>query len=333
MAKIDKKRIIEIDVARAVAIMAVVLIHVSSFAFAKSTLGTVDSRISLFLNQISRFSVPLFVFISGVGLSLGYKKEKGYFYFLSKRLRKVVPSYLVWGLIYVIVINQNYDISTWPKLFLKGDKIYYHLYFIPMIITLYLLFPIFYSKIKKFSWAFFLFVITSIIIGTSHYFNIPNLKLDFFSKRNALFWSGYFVLGVYISDGINNLVEFAKHNKKKVTILMVLSTVIIVMESFLNIKYGKTIDYATTFIRPTVIIYFICITLYIFSRSYKEGSWVLKIFHNISKRSFGIYLIHPFILYYYMKLFQFLNFNIGSLFFIITSFFVCIIIPIFLVKN
>lgn len=313
--------------------MAVVLIHVSSFAFAKSTLGTVDSRISLFLNQISRFSVPLFVFISGVGLSLGYKKEKGYFYFLSKRLRKVVPSYLVWGLIYVIVINQNYDISTWPKLFLKGDKIYYHLYFIPMIITLYLLFPIFYSKIKNFSWAFFLFVITSIIIGTSHYFNIPNLKLDFFSKRNALFWSGYFVLGVYISDGINNLVEFTKHNKKKVTILMVLSTVIIVMESFINIKYGKTIDYATTFIRPTVIIYFICITLYIFSRSYKEGSWVLKIFHNISKRSFGIYLIHPFILYYYMKLFQFLNFNIGSLFFIITSFSVCIIIPIILVKN
>ena len=124
MINLGKRHIIEIDVGKALGAVAVVLIHVSAYAMQNIKTFNSTYKVALILNQLSRFSVPIFVLLSGVGLGLSYKKNMGYLKFLKKRLGKLIPAYIFWGLIYLIIVNKNYNYALWPELFIKGDKIF-----------------------------------------------------------------------------------------------------------------------------------------------------------------------------------------------------------------
>ncbi|MTK11052.1 MAG: acyltransferase, partial [Clostridiaceae bacterium] len=89
------------DVIRAFAIIAVVLIHVSGIMMTGNNISSRTYNASMIINQIARFSVPAFILISGIGLTLSYKKEQGYFKFLGRRFNKIIPSYILWCLIYI----------------------------------------------------------------------------------------------------------------------------------------------------------------------------------------------------------------------------------------
>ncbi|NSJ92840.1 acyltransferase, partial [Coprococcus sp. MSK.21.13] len=194
-----REKIIEMDMLRAICALAVVIIHTSGYTLINSAEGSVSYNVSLSLNQIARFSVPLFLFLSGLGLGISYKKDESYFKFLKKRIFKIIPPYILWGSLYLILIQKNYDYKTWGELFLKGDKVFYHLYYIPLIMTLYIIFPILYPLFKRIEGVIISLLISLGVTYFAHYYNVPDLTLDIFSKRNAIFWNVYFISGVYIS--------------------------------------------------------------------------------------------------------------------------------------
>ena len=151
------ERLIEFDVLRGIAIFGVILIHIIGASFHFWNKGSATWFIFLTLDQLFRFSVPLFVFISGYTLYSKYKEHFKYWEFYSKRAFRVLPWYFVWSLIIYLYINftvkpgfVNYP--TW-KLILLG-KVDYHLYFVSMIFQLYLLFPVFLWLYKKFRSSF-----------------------------------------------------------------------------------------------------------------------------------------------------------------------------------
>lgn len=330
--KVKRKKIIEMDMLRAICAIAVVIIHTSAYALRNSLEGSISYNASLFLNQISRFSVPLFLFLSGLGLGISYKKEESYLKFLKKRVFKIIPPYILWGILYLILIQKNYDYKNWIELFFKGDKVYYHLYYIPLIMTLYIIFPIFYPLFKRIEGVILCLLISLGVTYFGHYYNVPNLTLDIFSKRNAIFWNVYFVSGVYISKEVNKLIRRTKTHKVKIMVVLIISVIYLIGESFINLKAGKSLDYSTTFIRPSVMIYSYIVMIYVFSKSYKKSIGV-KILEEISKSSFSIYLIHPMVLYYYMKFFSKNNLNMGTLYFLVSSILVSAGIPYLIWKT
>src|SRR4030042_5443803 len=99
------ERFLQLDVLRGVSIIGVILIHIigSSFHFwdEDSTVWTVIIPI----DQFFRFSVPLFVFISGYTLYSKYARDFKYWKFYSRRAARVLPWYFVWSLIIYIYIN------------------------------------------------------------------------------------------------------------------------------------------------------------------------------------------------------------------------------------
>lgn len=327
MINLASKNIIEIDMGKALGAIAVVLIHVSAFAMANIKAFNSTYKVALILNQLARFSVPIFVLLSGVGLGLSYKGKMGYFKFCKKRLGKLIPDYLFWGLIYLLIINKNYNYNLWPNLFIKGDKIFYHLYFLPMIIKLYLIFPVLYMGMKKVWGLTIAFLISVGITITAHYFNMPNLTLDFYSKRNIVFWFFYFVVGVFLSSKIQSYISVSKKHKKLLVGILLLCVFGIIWESVYNLKIGKNLDYCTTFIRPSIVIYSIAFVFFTFSLSY-NNKIIFKLLKKITNNSYVVYLSHPFILHYYMEWFKIQNFKIGSIYFIITAVLVCTIIPV-----
>lgn len=314
-----REKIIEMDMLRAICALAVVIIHTSGYTLINSAEGSVSYNVSLSLNQIARFSVPLFLFLSGLGLGISYKKDESYFKFLKKRVFKIIPPYILWGSLYLILIQKNYDYKTWGELFLKGDKVFYHLYYIPLIMTLYIIFPILYPLFKRIEGVIISLLISLGVTYFAHYYNVPDLTLDIFSKRNAIFWNVYFISGVYISKEVNNLIRRTKTHKVKIMVIMIVCVICLIGESFIGLNTGKSLDYSTTFIRPSVMIYSYIVMLYVFSKTYNKKSILVKILGEISKSSFSIYLIHPMVLYYYMKIFSKNNLNMGTLWFLVSS--------------
>ncbi|MBM7869813.1 surface polysaccharide O-acyltransferase-like enzyme [Clostridium pascui] len=328
----NKKRILEMDVCRALATIAVIVIHTSAYTLSGvKDKGSELYYITLIINQLARFSVPAFVFISGVGLALSYKKNTNYFKFEFKRLLSIVPEYLIWCFIYLYIISNNKNFHTWPSLILSGDKAYYHFYFVPMIVKLYILFPILYIVMKKKIGLLVSFLITAGILTTGHYYNIPNLTLDFYSKRNILFWIFYFSLGIYISGRLYTYIGKLKGYKKFTTLLFIICTVLIMMESIQGVLEGKLIDYYTTFLRPSIIVYSLSAIALIFSLNLRNNL-PFKFLKAISDKSYVMYLAHPSILYYYMKWMKEQDISLGSSFFLISSTIICICITLLIGK-
>lgn len=315
--------------AKAISALLVITIHVSAFCLTNSKLGSTSFKTSLVLNQISRSSVPLFVLFSGVGLTIAYGRKKSYISFITKRIGKIIPGYIIFGLIYLIIVNKDLSYSNYLVKFLKGDKVYYHLYFVPMIIKLYLIFPIIYYLMNRKPKLILIgsFFITFIITTSAHYFNKPDVTMEFFHKNNIMFWLFYFVLGIYIQPKIKPFINSAKKYRKSITLIYLLFTIFIIMESVMGVRTGKTVDYYTTFIRTTVIFYSLVTLVFLFSLEYKN-KYINSALKIISINSYEIYLCHPLIIFYYMKLCDRLNIKIGSINFLISALIVTILISL-----
>ncbi|MDQ6421372.1 acyltransferase [Paenibacillus sp. LHD-117] len=145
-----KPNIVEINIVRAFAILAVLLIHVTAGPRTEVPWGSLSAPFYFTANQLSMFAVPLFLMLSGLVLFYRYHDDwsMGHAWtFYKKRLKFIVIPYLVWSVIYYFFYQAAYrqpfgfDPVQFAKLLIWGDASY-HLYFMAIIIQLYLVFPL-----------------------------------------------------------------------------------------------------------------------------------------------------------------------------------------------
>jgi surface polysaccharide O-acyltransferase-like enzyme len=137
-------RIIAYDALRVFAICSVVAIH--TLMPYRASLPA-DAFVRVF-DDLLHYAVPLFVFISGALIwARPWNGGPGaYRTFLRRRFSVIALPYAVWAAIYsAIFIGQAADrghaLRQLPGLVLTGH-VWYHLYFIPMLLTFYLLTPL-----------------------------------------------------------------------------------------------------------------------------------------------------------------------------------------------
>ena len=84
-------RLSSVDFARVIAMVAVILIHVTStYVNAESGATLWGINLAFFLNQAARFCVPLFLFLSGLSLGLG-QKDLSWPAFYKDRAKRILP--------------------------------------------------------------------------------------------------------------------------------------------------------------------------------------------------------------------------------------------------
>lgn len=319
---ISNQRIVEMDVIRALAIIAVVLIHISGIALYIAEVNSYIYKIYIAVNQLSRFSVPVFIMLSGTGLIITYRK-KSYINFISRRLYKTVPRYLVWCFIYIFFITKTFDLHKVYNDIILGN-VFYHLYFVPLIIQFYIVFPMVYKFIGM-KWSLLItFLITCGILLALHYYSLSNNIQWFFGKKNMLDWIFYFSFGAFIGRNIEAFKKIMLKYRWIISIAFFIVTYVLIRESILNTQLGRDIDYSTTFLRPSVAIYTIFFVLFIFSVNWNKSLLIKPILY-ISKNSYGIYLSHAFILYFYIQYYTSRSMSINSLGFGIKAFLVTFI--------
>ena len=309
-----EKRIDYFDYLRVLAIYAVITIHVLSKNWYDLNVNTFEWQIFNIYDSICRWSVPVFIMISGA-LLLG--KEHNIKKIFKKNIFHLTIAFIFWGIIYAIINYQNKE-----QFIIKVISGHYHMWFIQMIVGLYICTPILKKiveseKITKYFLVLsfcFNFLFPQIILLVNDFggetlikiFNTIDLLLNKINLQIVLGYTGYFIGGYYL-----NKIDINKKYRKILYILGILGALItILLSAYISFVKQQPIENYYGNFCINILIQAIAVFVW-----FKYNAFRFKKIYNIIKKisecSFGIYLVHVLIIDYLIKILKLniLSFN------------------------
>ncbi|MBM7645062.1 surface polysaccharide O-acyltransferase-like enzyme [Scopulibacillus daqui] len=285
------QRVLYFDILRIVAICAVVLLHTSAGFLDDYNSSPFSYFIGDVYDSLTRWCVPVFVMVSGA-LLLNTNKQETLADFFKKRTTKVVIPFLIWTFVYILYRHYHDDkvftFSGTLKDFFDSN-IYFHLWFMYMIIGLYLVTPIFkvyvsHAKRENILYFIILWFIASFIPLVNNLFGL-NIQYVFETVSGYI---GFFILGYYLHHyGLST-------TARKLIYLFALISLFITIFGTLFLTIRDTSDFNDVlydYFRPNTII--VASAVFLFFKHLNLESKRNKIIFLLSNISFGVYLIHP----------------------------------------
>lgn len=291
--KMEKKTYnIAIDGMRIVAILAVIAIHTTTRILEASDFNLQGYSFSLFINQASRFAVPLFFMISGFVLELNYSYNQSYLGYLQKRLTKIFLPYLFWSAIYYFFIYTKHTISFFQTLFVGAAS--YQLYFIPTLIIFYILFPLIHRNYRFIAnkWILIILGLVQLFLLYQEYYIEP---LPYFYPVSIAFLNFYiFILGMVFSRNLNLLQKIGKWKILLSALFIILAFVVFFEGKLLYLKTHNYLFFYSQW-RPSVFFYSVVLAslMYVLFNKNNLNKTFVK---NLSRLSFFVFFIHVIVL-------------------------------------
>lgn len=317
-----------IDTLRGIAILGVVCIHFGGSFATTANAWTPSFFLGLFLNQISHFAVPLFIFISG--WLAGFSDEQHQYSVLGYYRKRVLQIGIPYFVASVAAFAFLGYYETWVLLpshterlrKLLSDFLYFGIhpvfYFIPLIIQLYILQPVLKSApnwvhrivckkqesvrfpIRRETFVIaILFLILHIVLAILCY----NNKLNYYTwaRANPLFWLFYFYMGLHCRAllsllPIKWLPSFAGASFVVALVAMAFNAYLLTDISIVGEHFELSkLDYV--YVRPGIILYNLSIVSGFAIGIALGWSWRAEVFELFGKSSLAIYLWHIIFLY------------------------------------
>jgi surface polysaccharide O-acyltransferase-like enzyme len=202
-----KTRLLWADIAKVIAIYGVILLH-SSAPFLVPFTESRQWWIGNTYDSLSRWCVPLFVMVSGA-LLLPEAEKTPLKRFLLVHMRRILVPLLVWSGVYFLyrIYVRGQALPLHGFFAMIADKpVYYHLWFVYMLVVLYLLAPAISAFLNHASEKHVWYIITIWFIWASllpALDQLTELSVYFTPDMNdysPLRLSGYFLLGYVLKD-------------------------------------------------------------------------------------------------------------------------------------
>lgn len=294
----QKKKILYLDILRILATLAVITIHVAAQNWNNFTVDTYEWGAFNVFDSLARWAVPVFCMISG-SLFLNNEKKIKIRSLFTKNIARMLIAFLVWSTLYAIY---NYDVAKlgaieFIKKILLGN---YHMWYILLIIGFYATVPIFRRiSSSRASTQYFLclslvvtFLIPAIALIPEFEWvktNLNQASLNLTSGCIPYFFFGYYIVKYDISCKLKKLIYILGPVAFVITIL---GTLVISQQN------GKPYDYFYKHTSVTVLLQSLFVFLIIKeifdNKNIPEK--VEKFISAISKHTFGVYLVHMFII-------------------------------------
>ncbi len=310
----------EVNILRAIAILAVISIHVSDHFKIMSDI-TVLTSVYMAIDAFSHFAVPLFICISGFVLYNKYSGRIEIKNFYEKRLKSVVPQYIIFSTFYLgvtyvgsLVLGNSFNLDIPHVIYWYGTGgSYYHLWFFVLIIQFYILYPIIvwifdYCKSRDRTSEL---LVASFFIGVIYTaYPLPDISLLGISTpilvvfTKFLGYLFYFILGMVVLERYDEVLQKYVSGRSFywMAIPLIFGTIIGVFGfahtffsydlTLIHPFLGHYLPYIAAVILPLfyVLIFVIClaIALHLVSHRTRRVAFLEKIGHY----SFGIYLVH-----------------------------------------
>lgn len=224
MARTVDGRLAYADLLRVLATIAVIVLHISAGWLGQTAVGSTEWTVLCTYDALVRWSVPMFVMLSGAFL-LDPKKSVNLRDIFFKYILRVLVALLVWGSFYALLDygHSNWHF-TWAGIksafgYVLRSQTHYHLWFLYMIIGLYLVTPILRAFVRgasrgTFHWFFALtFVVCSLLPTLQSLWpsqiSLPMAWLNKLDIHLVLGYVGYYVAGYYLKNyTLGRLAEF-----------------------------------------------------------------------------------------------------------------------------
>lgn len=304
MVSNDSKRVFYFDALRAIAILCVVLLHVTGhlgemMGYNISTIHSFSGAFETFANNFFRIGIALFLMISGA-LLLGRDWDvKGFF---SKRIPRIAKPFVFWSLIFSIILIalsyfipsihfvNEFGISDMAMVFVNtllckapGSAVYW---FFWMMLGVYLLMPVVnrwinatdLSKVEYFLIVWMIYIIAAYSLMLP----IPEI-ISFFVAP-----IGFAVLGYYL-----------RHTERKIFNSSIAAAVLIVVPAIIMFVYSYSVaDTRVLFVfhRYSILVMMEAIGVFCLLKSSSilnnPGDNIKRAVSSIAMCSYGMYLIH-----------------------------------------
>ena len=311
----EKKRYFGIDLIRVFACYLVMQTHAGELYYIGDggVLLKHDKNIwpGIF-NSLARICVPLFAMISGY-LLLPMKTD--YITFLKKRFTRVSFPFIIFCILYDIYfyITGFIDLKTMflniPKIFVNYGTEIGHLWYIYMIMGIYLFIPIISPWIKtaqkEHFYYYFAMWFVSLFNVYIHYI-FPEVWGECYWNNTSLFQSfignfGYAVLGAFIKIHLKDYNLYITG-----AILYIVGSGITMLGFFYRRPVAETCkEIELTWHFNTINVAMATFGMFLLLRKVEcKNKKIVSLFNDIALKSYGMYLIHIFFLFFIKYLFN-----------------------------
>lgn len=294
-ADISQKRDDYFDLLRAIAIIFVIFIHIFNRIPGVENNNGVYISISVWRTIIS-CAVPLFLAISGYFMAKKkVNNSTDYKAFLKKQIPRVYIPCFIFSIPYFYweVKLSGFKITELLYLLFGGYSVYY---FVLLIIIMYLLLPVLQKMSKSVKGLLLSIVISTIFIVLWTLFKQSNPSREIpliFSAIVFPMWMMFFVIGLYYGNG--NKIKI--HTVALIFILITIIGLSLIETNYITQKSGF-LNASQQKLSNSIFSLFVIILLFNLHRKYSFNSLTGKFFSYIGRISFGIYLLHMYILMY-----------------------------------
>jgi probable poly-beta-1,6-N-acetyl-D-glucosamine export protein len=290
-------RAVELDVLRGLSALAVIVLHAGSDPLTEQAALGDASWTLLVPNAAARFAVPVFMMLSGMGLTLSARHAETYPRFVWRRLSSIIPEYVVWTFIYAWLLPHDEPLSGLTLLdYLITGHASRHLYFVPAVVRLYLLYPVM-RYFARGAWG----VAGCCALSWSMIWLTPLLERmplgALLGDLLPLRWMGYFVLGIWLAEARKQNSGAALTGVRVLAPLVALASLacIVAIVRYV-VARSADIEVALGAAEPLILPYSVCVLLWWSGLTFANGRLV-RFLRFVSDHSYGVYLSHSLMLY------------------------------------
>lgn len=317
----EPQRLVWVDLLRIAASVLIVALNLTQVQLRSLPVNAPGwQSINLYL-VAARAATPLFTMVAGI-LFLGLGKQRTLGQLLKGPVRKIVVISIVWAMIYAVftILTNSSSAGTLSGRFAAlVISSHYHLWFLPVLISLYLLSPFLQLIVDKggsstLGYAFVLLILgllghTLVLSGDL----IPmadwvSTVAEKFPVGRVLLFAGYFLMSVHLRQNFTG-------NRKLRALIYVLGLFGVLanaaVTSLASHRLGAT---DLRFSDPlSIMTFFVALAVFVFFRS-KVSTITFSprlscLIANVSRLTLGVFLIHPLVIYFLEKA---LNLNLLS---------------------
>ncbi len=294
----EKKNIEWIDNLRVLSALAVITVHVSAPYVSCYTCNHNWWQIGNILDSIVRFCVPIFLMISGA-LWLSDRAPASTFY--KKKIIRLIAPFVFWSFVCYLFnrfyLEQGRDkefFKNFYELFRKGE-LDSHFWYVYMLVGLFLVAPIFKAWVTNVSAneiRLYLIIWFAVLLYMSPLFDESRIVFELKTIYN---FSGYLVLGYYLSHHIHSPIKKQKITGFILFIVGVLFTII--GTSIMSEEMNNFADTLYNYLSLNIVV--ASIGIFIWLKHFTISNRFFKnVISSVAKYSYGIYLSHTIVMFW-----------------------------------
>ena len=296
------RRVIYFDVLRVLATFTVIVLHLSAQHWADTDVFSNAWLAFNLYGGIVRWSVPIFVMISGA-LFLG--RDTDIHTILKKNVARIATVFLSWSGCYALVdlVFRHAPLSVVLSQFITG---HYHLWFLYMIVGLYLLIPLLRPIVQNETlMRYFLllaFIFTFLLPQLALFTSFVSYEASTVIRTVIMYSYCFFPLGLTIYFVGGYYLSKRTFSRREEIILYCVGVAGLLVSVFapvaLSRAQGAPSDLFYTYNSLNVL----CtgVPIFVFAKQHLNfphmGERAYTLLRKLSKYSFGVYLVHPMVI-------------------------------------